>query len=131
MKNKKVRLLIPTGRMNGKLMPILEECGYGVEETDRNYRPACRMEDIEVKFLKPINIPNLVAIGRHDLGFCGNDWVEEHNAKCEVLLNLGLNPVRLVLAAPTGQTLAKIKRKKKSGIGHGVCEHHKKISKEK
>lgn len=105
-------MLIPTGRMNAKLMPLLTECGYGVEETDRNYRPKCHMEDIEVKFLKPINIPNLIAIGRHDFGFCGVDWVKEHKAKVEVMMELGLNPVRLVLAAPNGTTKSKLRKRK-------------------
>jgi len=113
MKNQKIRMLIPTGRMNAKLMPLLTECGYGVEESDRNYRPKCNIEDIEVKFLKPINIPNLIAIGRHDFGFCGVDWVQEHKAKVEVMLELGLNPVKLVLAAPAGMTLSKLKRRSK------------------
>ena len=113
MKTPKIRMLIPTGRMNSQLMPLLTECGYHVEESDRNYRPRCQVDEIDVKFLKPINIPNLIAIGRHDFGFCGMDWVKEHSARVEVMLELGLNPVRLVLAAPEGTTLAKLKKKEK------------------
>lgn len=108
----KTRLLIPTGRMNEHLLDLLDESGFGVAGGGRNYRPRCDDDEIEVKFLKPINIPKIVELGRHDLGFCGLDWVREHGAKVTVLKELGLDPVQLVLAAPEGQTLAKLRRRK-------------------
>lgn len=113
MKNPpRLRLLMPTGRMNEKLLVLLAESGYGIEGSGRDYRPRCADASIEVKMLKPINIPKLVELGRHDLGFCGLDWVKEHQTKVEVVAELGLDPVSLVVAAPEGTTLASLKRRK-------------------
>ncbi|MGE4157481.1 MAG: ATP phosphoribosyltransferase [Planctomycetota bacterium] len=113
MKNTpRLRLLVPTGRMNEKLLVLLAESGYGIEGAGRDYRPRCADASIEVKMLKPINIPKLVELGRHDLGFCGLDWVREHQTDVEVVAELGLDPVSLVVAAPEGTTLASLKRRK-------------------
>jgi ATP phosphoribosyltransferase len=98
--------------MNRNLLEVLDEAGYGVASRDRDYRPRCRHPEVEIKFLKPINIPTLLELGRHDLGFCGLDWVKEQKARVDILLELGLDPVRLVVAAPRGQSLSKLRRRK-------------------
>lgn len=108
----KTRLLLPTGRMQKDLLELLSASGFGLKGNGRNYRPQCVDPELEVKFLKPLNIPRLVAMGRHELGFCGLDWVREHNAEVEVLLELGLDPVRLVLAAPEGETMDSLRARK-------------------
>jgi ATP phosphoribosyltransferase len=57
---------------------------------------------LELKILKPQNIPALVEMGRHDLGFTGHDWVVESGCKVEELDDLGLEPVDVVAAAAEG-----------------------------
>jgi ATP phosphoribosyltransferase len=55
---------------------------------------------IEAKYLKTQNIPRLLEIGAHDCGFTGHDWILESGADVVELLDTGLDPVRLVAAAP-------------------------------
>jgi ATP phosphoribosyltransferase len=50
--------------------------------------------------LKPQNIAALIALGRHDCGFTGADWIEEQQADVVELLDLGFDPVRIVAAIP-------------------------------
>ncbi|HEY9719437.1 MAG TPA: ATP phosphoribosyltransferase, partial [Trichormus sp.] len=66
----------------------------------RSYRPACSQPDIEVKLLKAQNIPSLIALGRHECGFSGYDWITEQEADVVELLDLEYDPVRIVAAVP-------------------------------
>ena len=56
--------------------------------------------DIQAKHLKAQNIPSLVALGRHDCGFAGYDWIVEQEADVIELLDLGFDPVRIIAAVP-------------------------------
>lgn len=96
-----LRLVIPKGRIGEGVRALLDEVGYGLAGAERSYRPRCDAEGVEVKLLKPQNIPQLLALGRHDLGFSGHDWVIEQGAEVIELLDLGLDPVRIVAAAPS------------------------------
>jgi ATP phosphoribosyltransferase len=56
--------------------------------------------ELEAKFLKAQNIPGLIALGRHDCGFTGYDWITEQGADVIELLDLEFDPVRIVVAVP-------------------------------
>ena len=102
MPDRKIRLVLPTGRMNAAVLSLLEESGLTVRTNHKNYRPKSSNPDFEIKLLKPANIPTLVELGAHDIGFSGLDWVQESDAQVEHLLDTELLPVRLVSAAPIG-----------------------------
>ena len=95
-----VSLAVPKGRQAVNVERLLTECGWGLRGHERDYRPACARPEVTVKRLKGQNIPLLLGAGRHDIGFAGADWVAETNAEVETLLDLGTDPVRLVVAAP-------------------------------
>jgi len=104
MERKKMRLVLPTGRMHGAVLELLREAGLDVPSSEKNYRPLASDPEIEVKLLKPANIPTLIELGAHDVGFTGLDWVRESGAAVDCLLDTGLLPVRLVSAAPAGSS---------------------------
>jgi ATP phosphoribosyltransferase len=54
----------------------------------------------EVKLLKPQNAVEMLHAGSRDLGFAGADWVAELGAELVELVDTGLDPVRIVAAAP-------------------------------
>ena len=58
------------------------------------------VDGFEVKLLKPQNIVEMLAAGTRDVGFAGADWVAEKSAELVELLDTGLDPVRVVAAAP-------------------------------
>jgi ATP phosphoribosyltransferase len=95
-----LKVTLPKGRIQEKVMRLLEQIGLTFSFSSRSYRPVCSDPEIEVKLLKPQNIPNLVALGRHDCGFTGKDWVLEQQADVVEWMDLGFDPVRIVAAVP-------------------------------
>jgi len=94
----KVKFAIPKGHLSDKTMKILDRAGYTVHGDDRTYRPSINDPCIELKVLRPQEIPIFVAEGLQDVGISGRDWVQETRADVEVLLDLEYSRVNLVLA---------------------------------
>ena len=88
--------------MFDSLIVLLGQAGVSVTGYERSYRPTSSDPRLEFKVLKAQNIPQLVELGRHDLGFTGYDWIVETGARVIELDDLGLEPVRLVAAAAHG-----------------------------
>ena len=101
---KKVKFAIPKGHMSRHTFKILERAGYCVSGEERTYRPSINDSKIELKILRPQEIPFFVSRGMQDVGISGRDWVLETNADVEVLLDLEYSTVRLVLAVPKNWT---------------------------
>jgi ATP phosphoribosyltransferase len=57
--------------------------------------------DIDVKILRPQEIPTYVQEGFYDVGITGRDWILEAKADVEVLLDLEIGRVKQVIAAHT------------------------------
>lgn len=95
-----LRLALPKGRMQEGVSRLLEDAGVRLRTTARDYRPSVSMPGVDAKVLKPQNIIGMLAAGARDIGFAGADWVAELGAGVVELLDTGLDPVRLVVAAP-------------------------------
>lgn len=96
----KLRLTIPKGRIQEKVMTLLGQIGMNFLADGRSYRPLCSDPYVVTKLLKSQNIPSLVALGRHDCGFSGYDWIVEQDADVVQLLDLNFDPVKIVAAMP-------------------------------
>ena len=92
---------LPKGRMFEGISTLMAAAGCPVQTTARDYRPVIANSDFCVKILKPQSIVEMLALGRRDIGFAGADWVKELNVDLVELVDTGLNPVRVVAAAPT------------------------------
>ncbi len=95
-----LKLAIPKGRMYDGVVSLLADAGIHISQTARSYRPYANLEGCEVKVLKPQNIVEMLHAGSRDLGFAGADWVAELDGELVELLDTGLDPVRVVAAAP-------------------------------
>jgi ATP phosphoribosyltransferase len=95
-----LHLAIPKGRMYEEVVRLLHEAGVDLKVGARAYRPALSLTGFETKLLKPQTIVDMLQHGSRDLGFAGADWVAEKGAELVEVLDLGLDPVRLVAAAP-------------------------------
>ncbi|MGB0714550.1 MAG: ATP phosphoribosyltransferase [Phycisphaerae bacterium] len=102
MSEKKLRLVIPTGRLLEPIRELMAEAGLVFRFESKDYRPVLSDSRFEIKLLKAANIPTLVQLGAHDVGFSGLDWVNETSAAVTTILDTGLLPVRIVSAAPRG-----------------------------
>ena len=96
----KVKLAIPKGHLEKSTLQILTRAGYNISGFDRTYRPSINDPMIEVKVLRPQEIPTFVSEGMQDVGISGLDWVQETQADAVVLLDLEYSRVKIVLAVP-------------------------------
>lgn len=95
-----IRFALPKGRMQNGVFALFSDAGIALREGARNYRPELGLPGFEVKLLKPQSIVEMLHHGSRDLGFAGADWVAELSADLVELFDTGLDPVRLVAAAP-------------------------------
>jgi len=96
----KVKFAIPKGHLEEATFQTLERAGYVISGAKNSYRPTLNDPQIELKVLRPQEIPIFVSEGLQDLGITGLDWLQETAADVEVLLNLEYSRVRLVIAVP-------------------------------
>lgn len=95
-----IHLAIPKGRIETGVEALLADAGIELRGGPRGYRRVASLDGFEVKLLKPQNIVEMLAAGTRDIGFAGADWVAEKTADLVELLDTGLDPVRVVAAAP-------------------------------
>lgn len=96
-----LRLALPKGRMQEGVAELLAAAGIRIHSGPRAYRPRLSLPGFEAKILKPHNIVEMLHHGSRDIGFAGADWVKELGADIVELLDTGLDPVRVVAAAPS------------------------------
>ncbi len=96
----KVKFAIPAGSLAKATSEFFARSGYKISGTDRTYRPTINDPQIEMKVLRPQEIPVFVSEGLQDLGITGQDWVQENHADVEILQNLEYGKIRLVIAVP-------------------------------
>lgn len=97
---KVLKIALPKGRMQEGVFRLLADAGLPIKGDERDYRPRLPSKDLDAKILKPRNILEMLHAGTRDLGFAGSDWVEELGVELTDMLDTGLDPVRLVAAAP-------------------------------
>jgi ATP phosphoribosyltransferase len=96
----KVKFALPAGSLAKATFEILQRAGYKVSGQERTYRPTINDPKIELKILRPQEIPVFVSEGLQDVGITGQDWIKETCADVEVLQNLEYGKIRLVVAVP-------------------------------
>ena len=95
-----VRIALPKGRMFDQVVDTLKGAGISIGQSERDYRPTISLPNFNAKILKPRNVISMLSAGARDIGFAGADWIAETNSDLPELLDTGLNPVRLIVAAP-------------------------------
>ena len=108
----KIKMAIPKGKLQIEIVKLLEEIGLSFKSNERNYRPVCSDPTFEIKLLKSQNIPKLVELQQHDIGFAGLDWIAEQQAEVEILKSLGFNPVEIVACIPDHWNYEDLKKRK-------------------
>jgi ATP phosphoribosyltransferase len=97
-----IRFALPKGRMQESVIQLMADAGIRLRASNRGYRPLINLPGVETKVLKPQNIVEMLHHGSRDLGFAGADWVSELGFEGTLVrvLDTGLDPVRIVAAAP-------------------------------
>jgi ATP phosphoribosyltransferase len=95
-----VKFAIPAGSLAKATFEILQRSGYKVSGQERTYRPTINDRQIELKILRPQEIPVFVSEGLQDVGITGQDWIKETHADVDIIQNLEYGRIRLVVAVP-------------------------------
>jgi ATP phosphoribosyltransferase len=77
----KLRIAVPDGHQQRHVVGALADAGLSVEGYDDDNcvrRPVSEIEGLEVKVVRPHDMPQLVALGQIDLGVTGRDCLMEH-----------------------------------------------------
>ena len=98
---KKIKMVIPKGRMFNNVVRLLNDSGIMLGTDDRTYIPQIGDPEIEAKIMKSQNIAQLIELGSHDVGFIGYDWIVETGSKIDEIMDLKLDLVEIVAAVPS------------------------------
>jgi len=97
---RKLKFAIPKGSLEEGTMALLRQAGYKIAGEKRSYRPGINDSEIELKILRPQEIPTMLAQNTHDIGISGEDWILETSAQVVKLMDLEYGHVRIILAVP-------------------------------
>src|SRR5881628_912193 len=95
-----VKFAVPKGSIEDVTFKLLEQAWQTVSGRGRTYRVKLSDPEIDVKILRPQEIPTYIQEGFYDIGITGKDWIREANADVKVLLDLEYGQVRQVIAIP-------------------------------
>ena len=96
-----VKFVVPKGSIEEATFKIIEQAWQGsVSGRGRIYRVKISDPDIEVKILRPQEIPTYVQEKFYDVGITGQDGIKETDADIKVLLDLEYGKVKQVIAIP-------------------------------
>jgi ATP phosphoribosyltransferase len=95
-----VKFAVPKGSIEAATFKILEEAWHSIVGIGRTYRIRLSDPEIEVKILRPQEIPTYVQEGFYDIGITGRDWIREAKANIQILLDLEYGRVKQVFAIP-------------------------------
>ena len=101
-----LRMAVPKGSLEKATAEFLTKAGLeldGYGRDNRNYRPKIGVQGVEVKVLRPQEIPVLISRECYDLGITGLDWYRESRCERSVedMGDLGFGKVDVVLAVPS------------------------------
>jgi ATP phosphoribosyltransferase len=99
-----IRLALPDGHQQEPMLQMLEKAGIRIEDYPSptgNRRPTINIEGVEVKVIRPQDMPLQVANGNFDLAITGRDWLTDHlyqfpSSPVKELLDLKSGKVRVV-----------------------------------
>ena len=80
-----VKFAVPKGSIEEATFKILEEAWQTVTGRGRTYRVKLSDPEIDVKILRPQEIPTYVQEGFYDIGITGKDWIREANADVKLV----------------------------------------------
>jgi ATP phosphoribosyltransferase len=121
-----LRVVLPKGSLERATLELFATADLSVvRSSEVDYRAS--IDDprvVEVRILRPQEIPLYVADGLFDMGITGRDWIEERGSDIDSLGVLHYskataNPIRVVLAVPIDSPVSSVDDLAKSATGAG------------
>ena len=97
-----------SGRLYDGSMKLLKECGIEISNGNNQLRVMAANFPIEVFFLRDDDIPEYVQDAVADIGFVGENVVQEAGKSVDIIEKLGFGKCRLSIAAPKNGSIRSI-----------------------
>lgn len=97
-----------SGRLYDGSMKLLKECGIEISNGNNQLRVMAANFPIEVFFLRDDDIPEYVQDAVADIGFVGENVVQEAGKSVDTIEKLGFGKCRLSIAAPKNGSIRSI-----------------------
>lgn len=109
-----LKLGIPKGSLQDATVDLFRRAGFNITVNSRSYYPGIDDSEIQCMLIRAQEMARYVENGILDAGLTGHDWVQENDAKVEVLSNLvyskqSFRNVRWVLAVPESSDIRGVK----------------------
>jgi len=100
----KVWIAVPDGHQKDPALQFLASAGIEIESYSSdtiNRRPSCNLPEVNIKVIRPQDMPLQVANGNFDLAVTGKDWLYDHLYRFPTsptieLVELGFGKVKVV-----------------------------------
>ncbi len=97
-----------SGRLYEGSMKLLKECGIDISNGNNQLRVVANNFPVEIFFLRDDDIPEYVQDAVADIGFVGENVVQEKNKAVDIIEKLGFGKCRLSIAVPKTEPLQSI-----------------------
>ena len=101
--NEFINIALPKGRLGDKVLKMLDQAGYGLQEDPNDTRKLTfenKEAGIRCFWVKPSDVSIYVERGAADIGVVGKDILAEYEPAVYELLDLGLGKCRMAVAGP-------------------------------
>jgi len=117
----KLKLAIPKGSLQAATVELFEKAGFKIDISARSYLPEVDDDELELRLLRPQDIPRYIDKGVVDAGITGRDWLRENGVDLEIAAELNyskrtLRPCRWVLAVPEDSSIKSVKDLERKSI---------------
>ena len=108
-----LRFGIPKGSLEQQTVEMMRKSGWRISVDGRSYIPTVDDPELELRLLRPQEMPRYLADGSLDAGITGADWIVENNVELVevakfIYAKVSLRPTRWVLVVPDSSPVKKL-----------------------
>ncbi len=108
-----LRFGIPKGSLEQTTIEMMRKSGWRISVDSRSYIPTVDDPELELRLMRPQEMPRYLADGSLDAGITGADWIVENNVELVevekfIYSKVSLRPTRWVLVVPENSPVKRL-----------------------
>lgn len=110
---KALRFGIPKGSLEQQTIEMMRKCGWRISVDGRSYIPTVDDPELQLRLMRPQEMPRYIADGTLDAGITGSDWIVENGVDLVevdsfIYAKVSLRPTRWVLVVPENSPVKRL-----------------------
>jgi ATP phosphoribosyltransferase len=129
-----LKFAIPKGSLEAQTLELMRKSGWRISVDARSYMPGVDDPELNLRLLRPQEIPRYVADGSLDAGIAGYDWVVENGVQRQVVKieefvysKVSLAPTRWVLVVPENSPIQSLRDLKDKRVATEMVNFTRKV----